>query len=1426
MTVTTPSKQRMLDRVRNRGSVCGPLRLSRLLLIAMVAMVFLSASPSLHAAQEAGLTVIPPGFCNAGGTRTAGLAVSGDGKTLVGICYDLTFHPGTDFEHAFIWTEEHGLMELGFLDDRPHTVPTGVSEDGSVVVGYAEHRRDGTRPADELSYEAFIWTPETGLIGLGTLGDAPNSLARAVSGDGFTVVGTAGSNAFIWTPEAGMRQLDSLEGGSVTPMGISADGKVAVGYSTNFATDDRSVVRWSTETLARTNLGFKGQALAASADGSVIVGGTYDGAWLQEPMYAFRWTASGGKQTISSIPSVATAVSEDGSIVVGRTTGQYGVAVNAFRWTEATGMVYVDDWLRSLGVVVDDLDMYEANGVSYDGNVIVGSASNQAYIARGLPLLSDEVRWTGAESADWEDEENWEPEEIPTMERIAIIDTTAPNATVLTGSGSAAALTVANEGLGDLTVRGGGSLSTGQAVLGGQAGSLGIVTVLGDGTVWNISEALYVGNKGTGVLGVGDAATVLSGAVTIGLEGTALGVVEVHTQADLHVTGALTIGASGSGKLSLVGGGTLFGSGITLGTEAGSEGDLTISGAQSAAISSQPIQIGRGGRGTLTITDGGRLESGAAQLAFLSGSSADATVSGSGSTWTVSGELIIAGAAAAGVNVTREGELHASNIVVGEGGIGTLTVTSSGLVRSDLGSIGGKGAGQGSALIESEGSWNIASALIVGDEGSGRLTVGAGGLVLAESVSIGYEGGSQGEVALAGTGAQVVTGLLEVGTNGEGALTVASGASFDSEEAYLGVLPAGGGSVKVSGAGARWKVAGDLDVGREGRGLLTIQHGGVVDAAGHTVTIAREATATGGIVIGDLDVQHGVAPGVLLANEVVFGQGLTSVIYFSHNSAGYMFEPDIKGVGEIEHLSGTTTLAGDASAFAGMTRLKGGKLIVNGTLGGSLEWTGGTVGGTGTLPATTVPPDATVSPGNSIGTLRVAEITFEPGSTYEVEVNSQGESDRIEVTGEATLGGGLVLVLPDPDFAVGMPYTILTAAVGVTGTFDDSAPGGGYVFIVPTLEYEPNAVILTIEVSGADFTSVANTANQKAVAAAIEDAGPGDPLWNSMAVLDVPGALAAFDAVGGELHASARTALIEEVNIVRQTVRSHLGAEEGAPESSGFWGELLGARSAWPSDGNAAAYARSLTGGLVGWSGGDSGTWRYGAWGGLGYGDHRAEAVHSSAQTQTMHLGTFVDMARREMRVQAGASYSTHTLRTERQVRFSGLDETNEAAYNARTVQLFGSVERSFVYGPVTLRPFAEVSWHHLTTEAFAERGDGAGGPGNLTALTAQSGTVQMTTAEIGVRAATNFRLGAFPGDVYAGIGWHQVFGGRAPEVEMSLANGASFAVAGVPFGQGLNVEAGMNLDLTHRMSLGVSYEGHLGNVADHRWQLGLRVQF
>lgn len=208
----------------------------------------------------------------------------------------------------------------------------------------------------------------------------------------------------------------------------------------------------------------------------------------------------------------------------------------------------------------------------------------------------------------------------------------------------------------------------------------------------------------------------------------------------------------------------------------------------------------------------------------------------------------------------------------------------------------------------------------------------------------------------------------------------------------------------------------------------------------------------------------------------------------------------------------------------------------NGTFNNAGTFTNsGTVKGTGTIIGN-FSNDGILAPGNSIGTLTITgNYTHNTGATYQVEVNSAGQSDKLVVTGTATLKGGTVFVLAGLGvykIRTNYNYTILTAG-SVVGTFANIT--SNLAFLTPSLSYDASDVYLTLTRNTNSFADVATTPNQYAVASALDrtsfySQGDMDNIINNLLILSASGARNAYDQMGGISHASLTEATLFSLN--------------------------------------------------------------------------------------------------------------------------------------------------------------------------------------------------------------------------------------------------------------------------------------------------------
>lgn len=157
----------------------------------------------------------------------------------------------------------------------------------------------------------------------------------------------------------------------------------------------------------------------------------------------------------------------------------------------------------------------------------------------------------------------------------------------------------------------------------------------------------------------------------------------------------------------------------------------------------------------------------------------------------------------------------------------------------------------------------------------------------------------------------------------------------------------------------------------------------------------------------------------------------------------------LKGSGVItKRGSGILNIVEHCPCLTAPITVYAGELKVNGSIhnSSSIVNSGATVTGTGTFGRLRINSGAKIIPGNSIGTMNVGSIVFDPGSIFQIEINPT-DASRLNISGLATLAGN-VKVKQDPgSYADEGQYLILQAS-SISGAFNSEVTGGfdGYIF--------------------------------------------------------------------------------------------------------------------------------------------------------------------------------------------------------------------------------------------------------------------------------------------------------------------------------------------------------------------------------------------
>ena len=325
---------------------------------------------------------ILPGGIPGGSTA---LGISGDGNTIVGVS---TADLG--WERAFIWTLGDGMRELPSATSPVMSRATAASWNGSVVVGTETFA--GPTPGGVTESNAFRWTRQSGSVYLGELYRGGSSFGHDVSADGRVVVGSAKpsfftfdqhedvtlqdiAQAFVWTEETGMTGIGHLDSMRIdtaaipsvwesSALAVSAHGEYVVGTSKEYlGLPDRQFL------LGR---GFVWSRAAGMVDLGEVPG-------------------------VSARDIEARDISADGRLIVGMAERLPSDDTTSppdrlpILWERGRGWRRLDEVVTALGgsELIAGWQLGEVSSISADGTTLVGTGINPNGISEAWRLVFD-----------------------------------------------------------------------------------------------------------------------------------------------------------------------------------------------------------------------------------------------------------------------------------------------------------------------------------------------------------------------------------------------------------------------------------------------------------------------------------------------------------------------------------------------------------------------------------------------------------------------------------------------------------------------------------------------------------------------------------------------------------------------------------------------------------------------------------------------------------------------------------------------------------------------------------------------------------------------------------------------------------------------------------------------------------------------------
>ncbi|HEY6517823.1 MAG TPA: autotransporter domain-containing protein [Roseiarcus sp.] len=732
--------------------------------------------------------------------------------------------------------------------------------------------------------------------------------------------------------------------------------------------------------------------------------------------------------------------------------------------------------------------------------------------------------------------------------------------------------------------------------------------------------------------------------------------------------------------------------------------------------------------------------------------------------------------------------------------------------------------------------------------GEGELTkVGAGTLILGSTNT--YAGGTLVDGGTLGLAANDALGTgpvaMQPGTTLQfeaSGIVVENGIALNANATVDTGSNADGISGVISGSGALTKIgSGSLILA----GANTYAGGTLLDE-GTLGIISNGALGSGALAMAPGTILQFEADGLTLPNAIV----LNADPIVDTGSNTDTISGVISGAGSLDKIGSGTLILTAASTYTGPTDVQEGTLGLRGSLASTVTVeSGATLGGTGSVGGLVANSGATVAPGvlGRYATFTVTgEASFAAGSTFAININPAGQNDKLATTGKTTLSGGTVAVSgAGGTYLPSTRYTLLTAQDGVSGTFSSLSTSGDLatlVFIDPQLSYDADDVYLGFAVK--PFVSAAQTPNQAAAALALQAQPAGSPLYNALISQTAPGALSAFNALSGEVHASAVGAAFDDTRLPREAVLDRLAESYDAPSPSsaktvqtygfstpthvysawaqGFdsWGHLGG-------NGNSATVGNNIGGFILGADATLYGRYRLGVAGGYANSNISDPSRGSTGNISAAYVGLYGGASFDALQLRGGAFYANNHYGLDRIVSFPGFYQWAGSGYGGDTAEVFGeagwrvAIAAPFV-SAAAVEPFLGVAGVDLHTASFTE----TPGPASLIGGSENAGYGIST---LGLRSEATMVV-AWPMTLNAMIGWQHVYGGPTPNGTFAFASAplTPMSIAGAPIARdALALEFGLDRRLTSNVKLSVYYSGLLSSsTSDNAIKAKLEATF
>nr|WP_229601040.1 autotransporter outer membrane beta-barrel domain-containing protein [Reyranella sp. MMS21-HV4-11] len=510
----------------------------------------------------------------------------------------------------------------------------------------------------------------------------------------------------------------------------------------------------------------------------------------------------------------------------------------------------------------------------------------------------------------------------------------------------------------------------------------------------------------------------------------------------------------------------------------------------------------------------------------------------------------------------------------------------------------------------------------------------------------------------------------------------------------------------------------------------------------------------------------------------------------------------------------------------------------------------GVLSGTGTIVGD-LTSTGVVAPGNSIGTLNVGGNYSQNGGAYQSEVNAARQSDRINVTGTATIGAGSsLLVVPQAGiYAARTNYTLLNATGGVNGTY--ASVSSALPFLQPSLSYDANNVYLSLQIGG--FAQAATTPNQAAIAAVLDATALGATgdyatVIGALSTLSLQQGQAVMNSISGQNYSGFSSTMVQGIQMFLSNFAGQAGGgvslggstrvalaeacdvacDSTVPALWSAWGGALGGLGTMTSSG---ANAGTLTYSAGGFAGGldrlVAPGLRVGVTAGYQNANQWVSGFSGLGNSNSFQAGLYANYSQDKVYADAIAGYAYSANQMWRSIAIPGL-APRTAIGNTGANQFYGQVETGYRFdlgglADAFVTPFVRLQAYTGTQNAFTETG-----AGSLNLSVAQQTTNSLRTV-LGAQLGGSMDLGWRDRlALKVRLGWSHEYADTARPVTASFAGApvAPFTTYGVaPQRDGVVMGLAANTAIADATSIYLRYEGEVsGQDNAHAFTAGFRM--